>query len=263
MNAAGLPGDVDAFYAAIGLELPGRGAKAPIRCFVAPDTHKRDDRNPSAEVDRRSGYWRCHGCGEWGGPFDAATSSGLRPAEAMELIERHGLKKDKDGDDLKGRDRRNGHVPNGKPPAPPKPPASEDEITRWRDRLLGDDRLLARLHELRGWTRPTIESIGLGFNGERITFPVRARTGELLDVLRYKPGERAEGERKLLASKGRAREIFPPPESVEDDPIWVLEGEADAVSARELALPAVGVPGANKWDESWPERFAGRGVVVM
>src|SRR5829696_8865457 len=108
-----------------------------------------------------------------------------------------------------------------------------------------------------------IEALGLGFDGERITFPIRAGSGELLDVLRYKPSKRAEGERKLLASKGRPRGLFPTPESVDGDPIWVLEGEADAVSARELGIAATAVPGVKKWDESWSERFAGRGVVVM
>ena len=200
---------VDDFYAAVGFELPGRGEKAPIRCFAAPNAHKRDDRDPSAEVDRRSGYWRCHGCGEWGGPYDAALALGVRPAEAMELLERHGLKREKNGDRPDSR-RGNGRVPNGKPQAPAKPPASEDQLAHWRDQLLRNEPLLARLRQLRGWTRPTIEALGLGVDGDRITFPVRGGAGELLDVLRYKPGNRADGERKLLASKGCQRALFPP-----------------------------------------------------
>src|SRR5829696_4797772 len=263
MTSATFSGGVDAFYAELGHPLPGRGAKAPIRCFAAPEAHKRDDRNPSAEVDRRSGYWRCYACGEHGPAYRAALALGVRPAEAMQLLERHGLKKEKNGDWPDSGTRGNGRVPNAKPQAPPASAASEDQLTRWRERLLGDERLLARLRELRGWTRPTIEALGLGFDGERITFPIRAGSGELLDVLRYKPSKRAEGERKLLASKGRPRGLFPAPESVDGDPIWVLEGEADAVSARELGIPATAVPGVKKWDESWSERFAGRGVIVM
>src|SRR5829696_9175293 len=160
MTSATFSGGVDAFYAELGHPLPGRGAKAPIRCFAAPEAHKRDDRNPSAEVDRRSGYWRCYACGEHGPAYRAALALGVRPAEAMQLLERHGLKKEKNGDWPDSGTRGNGRVPNAKPQAPPASAASEDQLTRWRERLLADERLLARLRELRGWTRPTSRRSG-------------------------------------------------------------------------------------------------------
>src|SRR5829696_3882984 len=166
MTSATFSGGVDAFYAELGHPLPGRGAKAPIRCFAAPEAHKRDDRNPSAEVDRRSGYWRCYGCGKWGSAYDAAVELGVRPAEAMRLLERFELKKEKPGD-------ASARVSNGRASAAPARRApSEAQVARWRDRLLQDERLIARLGELRGWSHATLEALELGFDGERIAFPV-------------------------------------------------------------------------------------------
>jgi hypothetical protein len=85
-------GDVRDFYACIGVDLPPRPAEnVMVRCFVAPEKHRRQDRHPSCSVSTVNGVFNCFVCGEKGGPYDAAIARGVTPAEAMRLLEEHGL----------------------------------------------------------------------------------------------------------------------------------------------------------------------------
>jgi len=102
-----------------------------------------------------------------------------------------------------------------------------------------------------------------GLDRDRVTFPVRDAAGALAGILRYGPDpDRRNGTPKMVASKGSRRGLFPRPEQVEGDTVWVVEGEPDAVSATTIGLAAVGVPGVEGWRTDWATRFAGRRVVV-
>jgi hypothetical protein len=84
--------DVRGFYTAIGIALPGRNApNVKVRCFVAPERHRRGDRDPSCSVSTTDGAFKCFVCGAKGGPYDAALGRGLTPAAAIALMEEHGL----------------------------------------------------------------------------------------------------------------------------------------------------------------------------
>jgi hypothetical protein len=86
------PFDVHAFYKALGVELPRWSRReAPVRCFAAPESHNRRDRNPSCSVSMASGAWNCHGCGARGGAYDAALALGHTPRSAMDLLIAHNL----------------------------------------------------------------------------------------------------------------------------------------------------------------------------
>lgn len=138
------------------------------------------------------------------------------------------------------------------------PLPSSAKLQVWAGALLSHAPLLVRLVEVRGWSTATLMRLGVGWDGSRLTFPVRDHTGDLLTVARYLPN----GKPKLLATSGRARGLFPAPESIDGDTIWLVEGESDAVSGTELGLPAVGVPGVNGWRQDWASRFDGKRVVV-
>jgi hypothetical protein len=113
--------------------------------------------------------------------------------------------------------------------------------------------------EARGWTQAALERLGIGYDGERVTFAVRAATGEHVGLVRYAPNG---AEPKMRADAGTSRELFPPPEDIADDEVERLllltEGEPDATRAWSLRLPAVGVPGAQNWRDEWAARFSGR-----
>jgi hypothetical protein len=114
--------------------------------------------------------------------------------------------------------------------------------------------------ELRGWTREAVERLGLGWDGKRVTIPVRDASGELLGHLRYSPNG---ADRKMLAAKDTTRELFPLPEDLDNEELngqalWLVEGEPDCIAVWSVGLPAVAVPGAGKWQDEWAARFAGR-----
>ena len=150
-----------------------------------------------------------------------------------------------------------------RPPAtPPEPLPTPMQLVEMHARLIGSPKLLARLTELRGWTQPTLERLDIGFDGQRIVLPVFDDQGHLVNVLRYLPGKRAEGVRKLLAARGRPRDLFPSPEQYDKAEMWLVEGEPDAIAAHELGLVGFAVPGSNGWRTTWAQRFRGRTVVV-
>ena len=239
---------VHAFFAEIGVELPDRVGEVPVRCFL--DGH--DERRASASVNTETGMWFCHVCDEGGRPYNAAIERGLAAAEAQGLAEKYGLWIENNTDD----DPRARARANKEQKMDPLP--TEEVLAAERARLLENDKLLERLKELRGWRRASVEELGLGFDGERILFPIRDAGGRLVNVVRYRP----EGQPKTLALTGRARDLFPAPETITADTVWVTEGEPDVVAMLELGIHAVGIPGVAGWRRAAPERFADRRVVI-
>lgn len=115
--------------------------------------------------------------------------------------------------------------------------------------------VLDRLRELRGWAAPVVQALGLGLDAGRVTFPIHDASGTLVGLHRYQPNpEQRNGQPKMIAEG--ARDLFPAPETVTANNVWLVEGEPDAVALRSAGLPAVGVPGVQTWKDGWTERFA-------
>jgi DNA primase len=138
----------------------------------------------------------------------------------------------------------------------------ERELERWQRWLLDDPQLLAQLGALRGWTPAAVRRLGLGFDAERVTFPIRDAQGDLVGLLRYAAtGRRSRA--KMLADAGSCRELFPAPESVPTGELLLVEGEPDAVAAWSIGRPAIAIPGVAGWKPAWARRFAERRVTVV
>jgi hypothetical protein len=75
-------------------------------------------------------------------------------------------------------------------------------------------------------------------------------------MLTLRPGE------KVMAGRGRPRDLYPRPEDLQGDLIVLAEGERDAVNFNLGGLPACAIPGAGAAHLARPERFAGRRVIV-
>ena len=264
---------VRGFFSAIGVLLPDRvGGNAPVHCFADPAAHAHEDRVPSCSVSLETGAWQCFACGAKGGPYDAALALGRQPREAMDLLRAHGLAREDSGGQAAAAGR------NGRPPTPSRAErggsraratrrqntlaTSEADVARFRERLASDADLIAWLCKLRGWTPEAILRLGLGYDGERVVFPVRDETGLLVGIMRYAPDPASRNGAKMLADSGSMRELFPSPESVSGALLWLVEGEPDSVAAASLGVSAVAVPGASGWDSNWAARFAGRDVVL-
>ena len=120
--------------------------------------------------------------------------------------------------------------------------------------------IMSRLLEVKGWTPKAIVRCSLGWDGERVVFPIRTNKLKRAGVVRYLPG----GKPKTLAVAGTKRLLFPAPEVVSrQHPVFLVEGEPDAVSVWSCGHQAVAVPGTGSWRPEWGVRFAGKRVVVL
>jgi hypothetical protein len=127
-----------------------------------------------------------------------------------------------------------------------KPLPTEAELSADVDRLSRDGATLQRLAEWRGWSDPDrLRKFGVGQSARgRVTFPARNAEGALVGYTEYDPNPERKGPKSI--SQG-TREMFPPPEFVPGETLYVTEGEADAVLALMLGLNAVGIPGVPYW----------------
>jgi ribosomal protein L37AE/L43A len=90
-------GDVVGFFNELGISLPTKksGGNVRVRCFAQPEAHKHGDKTAAASVRLEDGVWNCFACSANGNAYEAAIAVGKTPAEAMALLERHGLSKPK------------------------------------------------------------------------------------------------------------------------------------------------------------------------
>lgn len=114
-----------------------------------------------------------------------------------------------------------------------------------------------RIEQRKGWTSETLRQLQIGWDGVRIVIPVRDAEQAVVGLVRYLPG----GTPKTIAVG--PRELYPAPETVEADDVWLVEGEPDRITAHELGLQAVAVPGVATWKLGWAERFRSKRVTVM
>ncbi|MHB1837773.1 MAG: toprim domain-containing protein [Solirubrobacteraceae bacterium] len=263
LGDSGLGGaDVRGFYAALGIRLPGWAqTNATVRCFACPDAHAHGDRSPSCSVSLQHGAWRCWACGAHGGAYDAALARGHTPASAMDLIRRHGLAQSRN--------------PRAAAPAAPKPVrsaaaagvphplgASDADVAAWHERLLSSEsqRWLGLVCRERLWEPATIRELEVGFDGARITIPIRNAAGDLRGVLRYLPGGRTH---KMLAVAGTRLGLIPHPARERSRRIMLVEGPPDMIAARSGGWPAIAVPGDHAWQPHWARLLADREVIVV
>ena len=136
----------------------------------------------------------------------------------------------------------------------PEPLPSKANLDAARDALTPE--VAGAVEDLRGWSFSTLTAFWLGYENRELVLPMYER-GELVNVGRYRPGKG-----KVIGLKGRRKPLYHVPILDTDAPLWIVEGEPDALSAYELGLMAVGVPGVNNWRQGAAERFTGRSVRV-
>lgn len=259
---------VCAFYAALGVELPAWSAvNAAVRCFAQPDAHNRGDRSPSCSVNLASGAWNCHGCGAGGGAYDAALAVGHSPRSAMELLIAHGMAEPRPQERRSVHRARISRRPPDSPAAAPtrdggdQLAADERNIQNWARTLDDNGRLIRQLALKRAWGTQVIRHLDIGFDGGRITIPIRGRHGAIRGVLRYDPFGRRDP--KMLAVPGTRLGLIPHPALEPSDRIVLVEGPPDMVAGRSFGLPAIAVPGTTAWRPSWARLLTGRHVTVV
>jgi hypothetical protein len=137
---------------------------------------------------------------------------------------------------------------------------SDAGVARWHQALFADIRRPWRgvLLRQRLWSEAAMRELEVGFDGARITIPIRNGRGGLRGVLRYRAG----GKPKMLAAPGTRLGLIPHPGSEPDGPITLVEGPADMIAARSHGCPAIAVPGDHAWQAGWAVLLAGREVTI-
>jgi hypothetical protein len=257
-------GDVRSFYAALGIELPAWAqGNANVRCFADPDAHAHEDRRPSCSVSLEHGAWQCWACGAHGGAYDAALARGHTPASAIELMVENGLTERRQAPASGGR-----RATASPTRAAPRPvahahlAASEADVDAWHQALMSENGRSRRelLWRRRLWRPEVLRELDLGYDGQRITIPIRNRAGVLRGVLRYRLGA---GGPKMLAIHGTRLGLIPHPARERSPRILLVEGPPDMIAARSHAWPAIAVPGVHAWRAEWASLLHGRTVTVL
>jgi hypothetical protein len=127
-------------------------------------------------------------------------------------------------------------------------------VERWASDLQRNDSALAAIHDAKGWRPGVLAALGVGLKGDRYSIPVRSLEGELVQLLTYRPN----GSPKMLALRGHARK---PLYCLVDDhgPVFVDEGETDAIALAHVGVNAIGLPGASaRVRPEWLEPLRGR-----
>lgn len=138
------------------------------------------------------------------------------------------------------------------PPLPSAEEMHDDQLALLRS--LDTHKAILRL---KGWNYHALAAMDIGLRGNRLMIPVRDLDGELTQYLRYWP----ESRPKMLATRGHKRT----PLYVLHDagPLWIVEGETDAISVACAGFAVIGAPGASaKAHAEWCEPARGRDVIV-
>ena len=258
---------VRGFYTTLGIELPAWSTReAPVRCFAQPDAHNRADRSPSCSINLTSGAWNCHGCGAHGGAYDAALAIGHTPRSAMELLIAHGLAEPRAREDSGSGSATTSPRPQARP-APARPNSrselawNEADVRMCAETLDANGRMIRRLMLERAWGVRAIRELGVGFDGARITIPVRSAQGLLRGVLRYQPFGRRDP--KMRSVPGTRLGLVPHPTYESSQHVILVEGPPDMLAARSCGLPAIATPGTSAWKPSWAQLLAGKRVTIV
>lgn len=156
---------------------------------------------------------------------------------------------------------------SSKPPSPFMRTSLEEATSTYEAQMTTEAR---EYLQGRGLTNGTVESFRLGYVADplvghegmkgRISIPYLTASGVV--SLRYR--SIANQEPKYLQWKGvTAKKLFNPMALQTTDPIFICEGEFDAMIATQCGLNAVGIAGVNNWNNNWWRVFRNFRVAVL
>ena len=141
-----------------------------------------------------------------------------------------------------------------------KPLPSAATVEGWHARLAGSGHALGYLTQRRGIAPAVLRRERIGWDGDRLTFPMFDPAHKLVALKTRAP--KAGVQMRAWPGEGRAWPLYPPVDRRRD---WTMlvAGELDALAARSAGLPASSVTlGAGHWRDDWTADLAGLRVVV-
>lgn len=137
---------------------------------------------------------------------------------------------------------------------------TEQDVSSWRDVLQGKRDLLSELLVKRGLQKSTLAKHSIGWDGERIVFPVRDEAGTLVNVRRYAMGQRAN---KMVNWPGYGDATLYGLDALSQPRVILAEGEPDMLLLRQYKFPSLtATAGAGTWFSEWNAYFAGKIVYI-
>ena len=244
--------DVVGFFVAQGLELRRlNDAEYQFKCPFHDDSHA------SANVNITTGLWFCHACNEGGSPIDFVMKRDHVPVKDAMLVVGRAAGIPDPGKKKNGAD--------GAPtPARASSKLTEENVAAWHAAALRHADLMRWFAEKRGYTVETVEKWQLGWDGQRVTIPVRDKGGRLVNVRRYKR-DAVGTQGKMLGLEPGLNEarLFPLDVPLPEE-VLLVEGEWDMILAHQHGLTntITVTSGAGTWSAEFTAYFEGRRVTV-
>ena len=203
-----------------------------------------EEQTPSFNVHRKEPYFKCFGCGRGGDIFAfVMTLAQCGFLEALETLEKN---------------------------VPPDAVRTMERMAQANilavcsifDRVQAGyramfSRVLSGYPEL-CVSRGSLERLGVGWDGEALTFPMRNEDGEIVGIRRRLP------DGKKLSVRGGREGCFVPTGTMEVEPVvYVTEGPTDTAAALDLGLYAIGRPSCNGGGYIISRLTANKAVVIV
>ncbi len=195
------------------------------------------DRKRSFSINKKTGAWICFGkCGTGGSMLDFhAKKFHLDPDEALiDIKVTLGLEK-------------------SIPPA---------KVEKDHKRLLKNKEIMKFFKERRGLTLATLKRFEIGFDGDRITIPIKVGN-HYLNIRRYERGKCSANEKMLSYKEGYGEARLWPAANLTKDDVLICEGEMDTLLACQMGFNAVtGTAGAGTWPSKFTKLVAGKFISI-
>ncbi|RLB44779.1 MAG: hypothetical protein DRH30_00555 [Deltaproteobacteria bacterium] len=248
--------DAQAFYTAQVGET--KRLNASEQRFLCPF---HDDTEPSANFNIDTGVWFCHVCNVGGSPIDFLMRKGESFRDALaELGKLAGV-------EPPTKARRNGAGEGTQKPRRPRlaKSLSEDKAKDWHEAALRNTDLMKWFHDKRGFSVATVKRWLLGWDGERVTIPIRDSEGTLINVRRYLRDSKGAQGKMLSLAQGTGAAVLWPTKPLEGTEIIMVEGEWDAMLMHQQGFTntMTVTSGAGTFKPDWVDLFKDKNVVVM
>jgi len=204
-------------------------------------------------VNIETGQFKCFyaGCGEEGDAFDFLIKlDNLSFSQAKEKLAKYGIHPLKDNPSP---------PPRGKKSEKGKPSLPDYQIRDYVKALT--DEAIQFLKEVRGISKEVIDKYKLGYHKAKKRFAIPVMQGNrCVNIRLYSPDQ----EPKILPiSSGRSIQLYPE-DQLNNDEVWLCEGELDALCAISHGLNAITVTGgAGSWKDEFTPLFKAKKVNIV